>query len=79
MNQDRFVFTPSDWGMDRYTASNLNLEMRVILTAMMTLCGSSARRLAGESLPEVTYMDATKKLNKDVLPAVREQDVWSCG
>jgi hypothetical protein len=69
MNQDRFVFTPSDWGMDRYIGNiQRNLDMRFIITAIMTPCGSVGRRLTvgKSSTPQVTYIDITKKLNVDV-------------
>ena len=65
MNQDHFIFTPSDWGMDRYIGSNLDLDMRFIITLMMTTCSSgSGRRLLG--VPSVVHVNVTKNISKDV-------------
>ena len=80
MNQDRFVFTPSDWGMDRYVGSTLDLDMRFVITAMMTPCGSVGRRLLvggvrESSVPQVAYIDVTKKLSVDVC---QKKNVKTC-
>jgi surface protein len=69
MNEDRFIFTPSDWGMDRYIG--LNLDMRFIFTAMMTRCSGSAgggggRRMLDVVVPSVAYINVTKNLSRDI-------------
>ena len=46
MNEDRFTFTPADWGFDRHAPDNaFQLELRYIINAVFTDCTSAGRRM----------------------------------
>ena len=51
MNEDRFTFTPADWGFDRYAPADVaTLELRRVINALLTNCASAGRRLvAGDA------------------------------
>ena len=79
-NQDTFVFTPSDWGMDRYPQTNL--EMRFLYSAVMiTSCGSSSRRELTSSAVDVVYVEVISPIRKDVCQvtksnACKKECIW---
>jgi hypothetical protein len=71
MNEDRFIFTPSDWGFDGIVSSGAAaLELRIQMTAILTPCNtvSSGRRLAA-ALPQSLKVEATKALVTGKCPA----------
>jgi hypothetical protein len=73
MNEDRFTFTPADWGFDRFAPANATaLELRYVINALLTNCvgrrlladDSDARSLA-DAVPQTIQIEGTQKLTAD--------------
>jgi hypothetical protein len=79
MNEDRFTFTPADWGFDRYAPANATtLELRYVINAILTNCASAGRRMlaAGDdhdavardladAVPQTIQFEGTQKIAAD--------------
>ncbi len=67
MNEDRFTFTPADWGFDRYAPANVtSLELRYVINAVLTDCASAGRRMLAASHDN----DAAARHLADAVPQI---------
>jgi hypothetical protein len=68
MNEDRFTFTPADWGFDRYAPANASpLELRYVINAVLTNCASAGRRMlkGASAVPQTFQFEGTHPIAAD--------------
>lgn len=82
VDEDRFIFTPSNWGIDRYAPSGATpssgasgLELRFIVTAVMTSCDTGMSALDSPGVVQVVHFEMTKPVSTD---ACQQRSAKAC-